>query len=98
MRHGAHGRRATTFFRTILPGGHGFYLVRRGGHFSIPLGLCVSGFALVRFRGNDALHRDPDGWLRVSLEKRRAGLAQKIAAHSVSEKHSRREREYQPKR
>src|SRR5271163_3119263 len=97
MRYGADGRRATTLFRALLPGGHGFHLIRRGGHFSIPLGLCVSVLTLVRLWRNDAVHRDSHGWLRVSLEKRRAGL-ETIGAHPVREKHSRREREYQPKR
>src|ERR1700691_5802541 len=97
MRHGADGRCPATLFRTILPGGDGFYSVRRGSHLFVSLGVCVSRIALVRLRRNDAVHRDFVGGLHLSLEKGRAGLAY-IGAHSVREKHSRREREYQSER
>ena len=46
-------------------------------------GLHFSQSAVVRLRGNDALHCYPVGRLCVSLEKRRAGLAQLAGASEI---------------
>src|SRR5271154_3299808 len=86
MRYAADGRRATAFFRAILPGGNDFHSVRRGSDFFVSVGICVSRFAVVRLRGDDAVHRDTAGGIRLSVEKRRAGL-EKVGAISVREKH-----------
>src|SRR5438105_14643624 len=76
MRHGAHRRRAGALLRKVLPRGHGFHFVRRGSHLSVPLGLHLSQFTLVRLCGDDDLHCRSSGRLSLSLEKGRAGLAQ----------------------
>src|SRR6266568_4844004 len=59
----------------VLPRSDGFHFVRRGSYLPVPLGLHLSQFAVVRLRGDDALHSHPVGRLSVSLEKGRAGLA-----------------------
>src|SRR5438270_7150882 len=38
------------------------------------MGLYFSPTALVRLRGDDPLHRDPAGWILLSLEERGVGL------------------------
>src|SRR5665811_1535429 len=75
MRYGADGRRARTIFRTILPGGHGVYFVRRGSHLFVSVGVYFSQPGMVRICGDDDLYRHPVGRVPVPLEKRRAGLA-----------------------
>src|SRR5438094_4546562 len=79
MRHGAHRRRAGALLRKVLPRGHGFHFVRRGSHLSVPLGLHLSQFTLVRLCGDDDLHCRSPGRLSLSLEKGRARLEQVTA-------------------
>src|ERR1700733_3481220 len=74
MRLYSNGRCARALFRKILSGCDHFYFIRCGSHLPLPLGLYLPVFALVRFRGDAPLHRNPAGGLLLSLEERGAGL------------------------
>jgi NADH-quinone oxidoreductase subunit C len=74
MRHHADRRRARTVFREILSCCDGFILFDVEAIFLYPWAFIFRSIAVVRFRGNAPLHRDPAGGLFLSLEERGAGL------------------------
>src|SRR5487761_4400 len=74
MRNHADGRCAPAVFREVLPGRHHIYFIRRGSHLPLSMGLYFQVVAVVRLRGDAPVHRDPAGWIFLSLEERGARL------------------------
>src|ERR1700676_874170 len=74
MRHYSDGRCPRAVFRKILSGRHDIHFVRCGSHLLVSMGLYLQVVAVVWLRGNAPLHRDPAGWLLLSLEERGVGL------------------------